>query len=710
MSHIATAQKERLAPLALAVKNFLRRDGRGDPGVADLRFDDSLETVLAAEMSTPFGAQSTWRQLVDLAGRRRVPAAGAVVRLQAIRAKVPVSVRAASARSLAFTDPPAALVALFATDEPAIAAPVLGVAQLRPDQWIEILPLMSPATRSLLRHRRDLHADVRRALESFGPSDFILPSSGPVGDEEANPALLATESGAGGHHAVEGIDSPAPPAEVLPVLVEQLPPSFNALAIDWTEVLGSDPSDPEERVVAEKQIDPVEAAPETPEQIAPPVTPIPLGETPFVSLASVVRGLPVVAEALSFTESSEVADKDDAGASGTAGSTTTIAPAGTVEANGGFEIADLVARIDAYKREREDAPLESAAYAVPAAAGFRFATDEAGVIRWVSGVERGPLVGLSLGVIPNAGAARVDGTASGAFRRRSNIANARLVIDGSSDAAGQWRISAGPVFDARSGRFTGYQGTARRPRVDEAVEQPDPSRNPEADALRQLVHELRTPTNAIAGFAEMIEGEMLGPVSSLYRDRAREIHKRTIDLIAAIDDIDLAARLETHALQLHTGTVSIPALLACVIADLAPLLSLRGAAIIENAPVTDVVASGDERAIERLVSRLLATLAGASSRGERLAVAVTQELPGVLTIAIDRPAALADQTDEALFAADAEAEAVEQGAPLLGTGFALRLVRNLATEMGGALTIGQDRLTLRLPAAFSSTVGQASSN
>ena len=33
------------------------------------------------------------------------------------------------------------------------------------------------------------------------------------------------------------------------------------------------------------------------------------------------------------------------------------------------------------------------------------------------------------------------------------------------------------------------------------------------DSLRQLVHELRTPTNAIAGFAEMIETQMLGPVA-----------------------------------------------------------------------------------------------------------------------------------------------------------------------------------------------------
>jgi hypothetical protein len=37
---------------------------------------------------------------------------------------------------------------------------------------------------------------------------------------------------------------------------------------------------------------------------------------------------------------------------------------------------------------------------------------------------------------------------------------------------------------------------------------------------------------------------------------------------------------------------------------------------------------------------------------------------------------------------------------LLGTGFTLRLVQNLAHELGGGLAINANRLTLRLPAAL----------
>ncbi|WP_447407616.1 hypothetical protein, partial [Clostridium perfringens] len=83
-----------------------------------------------------------------------------------------------------------------------------------------------------------------------------------------------------------------------------------------------------------------------------------------------------------------------------------------------------------------------------------------------------------------------------------------------SDAAGTWRVAGTPSFDPASGRFVGYAGIARRPRADEDVA---PSRRMASDSLRQLVHELRTPTNAIAGFAELIEAQLLGPVSDVYR-------------------------------------------------------------------------------------------------------------------------------------------------------------------------------------------------
>jgi signal transduction histidine kinase len=372
---------------------------------------------------------------------------------------------------------------------------------------------------------------------------------------------------------------------------------------------------------------------------------------------------------------------------------------------GPFEISEVVARIDAFWRHREETGEPLPQRPMVPAEHFRFETDAKGVIRWVEGVSRAPIVGLSLDLQGLPDGSRVDGVAAGAFRRRAGFSNARMAIEGESEAAGAWLISAIPVFDPANGRFTGYRGTARRPRADERAEPARPaSANPAADSLRQLVHELRTPTNAIAGFAEMIETQMLGPVSDPYRDRASVIRGQARELLGAIDDLDLAARIDSAALALVPAPIKLRPVLAGIADDLAQLAALRGSGI--ALPIDDLAVSGDRRAVERLLARLMATLVSASGPGERIGVRTAMDADNMVAIAIDRPVALSDYPGDSVLGIDDEAG----DTTLLGTGFALRLARNLARELGGSLVIAPESLTLRLPASVNHQVGQAHLN
>ena len=685
-----------------------------------LRFDDSLETVLSADMSTPFGAQSTWRQLVDLIGRGRVPPSpGAIEKLRAIRKHVPLPVRAASARGVAIADPPAALVQLFAEDELSIAAPVVRMARLRTQEWIEMLPAMSPSTRSILRHRRDLPPAVSRALESFGSVDFVLPAArrAQVVDE-VPPVVEALEEVV----PVEAVE-PAPEApsvETSPVVAGPL-----ITSVDWTEVVDPIVEEPEPEVAEAPTpaMEPVIAGPEVLAPVAlPPETPLEPVESSFVSIASVALGLPVVAEALrhSDVDAGEPPEPIAVVETLPTAEIAMLRPPPAEAASGVFQIAELVARIDAYQRQREESPATSIdpleiqpelfEFDQTQARSFRFETDASGVVRWIEGAARAPLIGLSLDLAATPGGSRVDGVAAGAFRRRAGFANARLVVDGNSDAAGQWRITGIPVFDRETGRFTGYRGTARRPRPDESAEPVRDGRNPASDALRQLVHELRTPTNAIAGFAEMIESQMLGPVPQAYRARAAAIRSQAGDLLIAIDDIDMAARIESNALDLRATDVAVAPLLERIADDLKPLARLRGTNLDLYVSDADLAIDGDDRAVERLVARLMATLVASGSPGERIGISATGDVDAMVAIIFDRPRALAAYAGDALLSIDAETESGREGAPLLGTGFALRLARNLAAELRGTLAIGDNALTLRLPAAVIEPVEQVFSS
>ena len=745
-------------------------------------------------MSTPFGAQSAWRQLVDLISRRRVPPGiSAIAKLKAIRQHVPAAIRAASARGVAVADPPAALVQLFADDELIIAAPVLRTARLRADEWIGMLSGMSPAARSILRHRRDLPPAVSRALQSFGSVDFVLPAGSSVPVEA--PPIDVEEVGTTDAEAepTAAVEAAAELSQIEEGVVESpLPAGGDSAAvdsIDWTQVLGPlAVAEPEpvtvilpEPVADEPMVEMPELQAE--EAVEPPITIPP--ELTFFSFASIARGLPVVAEALRHSEAEaeqsraiepvesaalpeaaetgETIEAEDAlDAVDIAGAREAIEDVSEVHADpeaespeveqaaevkeeatvsesgaeviqiatlqpppaeassGMFQIAELVARIDAYQRQRDETPsapilreLQSELFEFESiqAQSFRFETDASGTVRWIEGAERAPLIGLSLDLAGAPGGSRVDGAVAGAFRRRAGFANARLIVEGESDAAGQWRITGIPVFDRESGRFTGYRGTARRPRPDETADPTsNPIRNPASDALRQLVHELRTPTNAIAGFAEMIESQMLGPVPHAYRLQAADIRSQAGSLLTAIDDIDMAARIESKALDLRADEVPLLPLLERVASDLLPLATLRGTMIDIYAGDSDLAIAADDRAVERLIARLMATLVASGGRGERIGIAATLEADSMVAVVFDRPAALAAYAGDSLLMIDAETEANREGAPLLGTGFALRLVRNLATELRGALFIGDKALTLRLPAAVIESVEQVSSS
>ncbi|WP_394653997.1 sensor histidine kinase [uncultured Sphingomonas sp.] len=584
-----------------------------------MRFDDLLGTVRTIGLTSPSAAQAAWRQIVDLVGRGRAPADDwALSTLASIRKRVPLVARAASARGLYGASVPAVLVRLLATDDIAVAAPVLRFATLTDQEWTDLLPALSPAARAILRHRRDLSGTVQRGLESFGSVDFVL-----SGETPANAPMAAA-------------------------VVEQ-------------------PS----------QVEPA------PEPAAEPTLAIAEESGPFLSLGAIAKSLPIVAEARRRENDNEAPVAD----------------------GGVFRIADVVARIEAFQKRQDEQPRLSAAPSLPLREAFRFETDPTGMIRWIEGTSREAILGTSIAAPARPAQPGVDGIAAGAFRRRARFADAHLIVGGAGEASGRWLMTAMPLFDAASGRFTGYRGSARRPQRHES---PTPvsavAPAPAADSLRQLVHELRTPTNAIAGFSEMIECEMLGPVEPVYREQAATMRDDAHRLLSAIDDVDVAARVAGGALPLDPEPIAVAPTLHRLAADLHLLAESRGAPVPVIADELTVLA--DVRALDRILSRLLGTAIGAATMGEEIAVHADAEAGGRVAISVTRPNAFDAYPGDRILSVDDE----DSPASLLGVGFSLRLVRNLARAIGGAFDIGDRAMTLHLPAVEDDAMGHTASS
>ena len=366
-------------------------------------------------------------------------------------------------------------------------------------------------------------------------------------------------------------------------------------------------------------------------------------------------------------------------------------PAATFDPDSGEgQIRSIISRIASFRTAREETPPA----APPPAEMFQFETGFDGTIRWVEGVPRGPLIGETI-ARPATGAYGVDAQAPGAFRRRAPFRDARLEVAGEGPAAGAWRLSGVPVFASADGRFMGYRGIARRPRVNERAEPAATAPAANADTLRQLVHELRTPINAIGGFAEMIRRQMRGPVAEAYRVRADAIAGEAGRLLTAVDDLDVSARLDGARLDLQRGAIDVAALLAPTCAEQAEAAAARDVAIDWTLPGDLPAAYGDGAIVRRMAARLVGAAAAIADAGEGVSLVAGYDA-SALSIEVSRPRRLAGVPEAALFDPGYDAEGAWPDAPLLGLGFSLHLVRRLAVACGAELRVTADRFVLRL--------------
>ena len=369
------------------------------------------------------------------------------------------------------------------------------------------------------------------------------------------------------------------------------------------------------------------------------------------------------------------------------------------------QIRDLVARIEAFKNEREanDATKVAAQLShVARLLSFRFEIDRAGLLSWVEGAPRGALIGISFAETSEPRAFGVDGHAAGAFRKRSPFRSARLRVAGNGDASGDWLISADPCFDDQDGHFCGYRGIARRAepgeQISPAITAPFGGEMT-ADSIRQLVHELRSPLNAIRGFAEMIDGQLLGPVAHSYRNQARQIVEDSIRLVNIVDDIDLTARLEMENQVATPDEASdIIEIVEAALHRLDPQLEKHAISLKLSTHAKMPFCKIERQSGIRLIERMIATTIGIAEAGETLAINMTHN-PRHIIIAIDQPRLIDFDFGRHIHGLSPDQEGRCANPPPLGLNFAMRLIRQMAQGYGAQFRTEAGKFTLILPQA-----------
>lgn len=342
----------------------------------------------------------------------------------------------------------------------------------------------------------------------------------------------------------------------------------------------------------------------------------------------------------------------------------------------GRSLADVVARIERRRRQRDRAGGGGElARGPPAPALFRWECGPSGEIRWVEGAPRGALIGRSVATPRAAVGEGPDTEIVRAFALRSPFRDASFTIAGEGTLAGEWVMSGVPAFEPADGRFAGYRGIAQRRGAGGGEEELAIPALGDPASLRELVHEIKTPLNAIIGFAEIIDGQYLGPADRPYRQRAAHIVGQARILLEAIDDLDFAAKSRSAPAGTHAALTAVVERVVASIGEGAIGLSLP--------PGAAEAAIGAEVA-ERIIRRTFAAVLAASEAREQLRVSI--ERSGQRwRVAISRPRGLQGLSDEQLFEGG-EGEAELQ--------LDFRLARSLARIAGIALVAGERDISL----------------
>lgn len=336
-------------------------------------------------------------------------------------------------------------------------------------------------------------------------------------------------------------------------------------------------------------------------------------------------------------------------------------------------ISEVVARIERLRQTRDTGVSDSPAEPAEAPRLFRWECNEAGDIDWVDGAPRGAVVGQS--IAQGSAGSGVDRSVERAFASRAPFHDGLLELPSDATAGGIWKISGIPAFERSTGRFAGYRGVAER--AGDALAAADPT------SLRELVHEIKTPLNAIIGFAEIISGEYLGPAESSYRERADEIVGQARLLLSAIEDLDFAARIHS-ANGNHHARVDLGELMEEVVAGLRETAAASGIGLQASRATTGLVATIDPEIAERLIQRMIAAVIARASEGEVLRLGVDRQ-GDRCTVWVSRPAAIAGIPNEQLFGSPQDAMSEE---------FPLRLARGLAHSAGVDMIVSPSAICL----------------
>ncbi|HYR08092.1 MAG TPA: MHYT domain-containing protein [Longimicrobium sp.] len=219
--------------------------------------------------------------------------------------------------------------------------------------------------------------------------------------------------------------------------------------------------------------------------------------------------------------------------------------------------------------------------------------------------------------------------------------------------------------------------------------------------LATMSHELRTPLNAIAGYTQLIDMGIHGPVSDAQREALDKIHRNQTHLLGLINDVLNFAKIEAGQVQYDVDDVPLNTTLAAVEALVEPQLRAKDLRYRYGGGDPYVTVRADRERMEQVVLNLLSNAIKFTDGGGEVELS-WEVRDGAARIHVrDTGRGIPPDKLEAIFEPFIQVDpALTRSAE--GTGLGLAISRDLARAMKGDLaarsTEGEGSVfTLTLP-------------
>jgi PAS domain S-box-containing protein len=203
--------------------------------------------------------------------------------------------------------------------------------------------------------------------------------------------------------------------------------------------------------------------------------------------------------------------------------------------------------------------------------------------------------------------------------------------------------------------------------------------------VARMSHELRTPLNAIAGYVEILELQIRGPITDAQREDLARIKRSTDALRRLIDDILSFAKLESGRVEFHYETVALDRFLDTLESFIAPRVERKGLLYRFDPDGADITVWIDKDKVQQIMLNLLSNAVKFTESGEITLRCRTAHDTFALQVADTGPG-ISPSRRESIFEPFVQGHHPTSN-PSEGTGLGLAISRELARAMGGNVTV-----------------------